>query len=298
MKPTLVILAAGMASRFGRLKQIEGLGPSGETIIDYSIHDAIEAGFGKIVMIIRAQTHAYFSSTFTQKYGHKIQFEFVDQELDFIPSSFTPHPDRTKPWGTGHALLMAKPVVQEPFLVINGDDFYGRESFVRMADYLSKLPLDTPNFCMVGYPLSKTLSEYGTVSRGVCDVNENGCLNTVTERTAIQRVDGRMVYQDADGAHVLAEDTKVSMNFWGFSPYFLDVLENDFISFLQSNSQELTKEFFIPSVVSHLLEKGAKCDVLPCNSEWFGVTYKEDVSSAKERLVSLTKAGVYSSPLA
>ncbi|MDR2906466.1 MAG: nucleotidyltransferase [Bacteroidales bacterium] len=292
---TLVILAAGMASRFGRLKQIEGFGPSGETIIDYSIYDAIQAGFSKIVLIIREATHEHFAKTFTEKYGDKIKFEFVDQELSKIPAGIEYLPEREKPWGTGHAVLMAKDVVEGPFSVINGDDFYGREAFVKMIEHL-KVIENTNNFCMVGYMLNKTLSEFGTVSRGVCVLDEQHHLKSILECTTIQRKNGKIVTDEA-GLQELPESTVVSMNFWGFQKAHFAVLEQGFEDFLKERSKELKSEYFIPLLASSLMEKGADCDVLSTNAEWFGVTYKEDVANVKQRLAELTERGIYPTPV-
>ncbi|MCL2413961.1 MAG: sugar phosphate nucleotidyltransferase [Bacteroidales bacterium] len=301
---TLVILAAGMASRFGSLKQIEGLGPSGETIIDYSIYDAIHAGFSKIVLVIREATHDHFAKTFTEKYGNKIKLEFVDQELHKIPNGFEYLPEREKPWGTGHAVLMAKDAVEGPFVVINGDDFYGREAFedivkyFRMDDRRDAMHcVSTGNFCMVGYALNKTLSDFGTVSRGVCELDENQRLKSITERISIQRVNDKIEYSDETGAHELPEDSKVSMNFWGFQKQHFDVLEQGFKDFLNERSKELKSEYYIPTLASLLMQKGAPCDVLSSNAQWFGITYKEDVAEAKQRLAELTEKGIYPTPI-
>jgi len=298
---TLVILAAGMASRYGSLKQIEGLGPSGETIIDYSIYDAIHAGFSKIVLIIREATHEHFAKTFTEKYGHKIQFEFVDQELHKIPAGFEYLPEREKPWGTGHAVLMAKDAVEGPFVVINGDDFYGREAFEGIVKYFSRGDAriaPTSNFCMVGYTLDKTLSDFGTVSRGICEMNENRHLQAVTECTTIQRQNEKIIYTNEAGhTHELPENTIVSMNFWGFQKAHFDVLEQGFKEFLTHRSKELKSEYFIPLVASLLIKQGINCDVLSSDAEWFGVTYKEDAPNVKQRLATLTEQGVYPTPI-
>ena len=301
---TLVILAAGMASRFGSLKQIEGLGPSGETIIDYSIYDAIHAGFSKIVLVIREATHDHFAKTFTEKYGDKIKLEFVDQELHKIPKGFEYLPEREKPWGTGHAVLMAKDAVEGPFVVINGDDFYGREAFEDIVKYFrtddcrdAMHCVSTGNFCMVGYALNKTLSDFGTVSRGVCELDENQRLKTITERVSIQRVNGKIEYTDETGTHELPENSKVSMNFWGFQKQHFDVLEQGFKDFLNERSKELKSEYYIPTLASLLMEKGSHCDVLSSDAQWFGITYKEDVAEAKQRLAELTAKGIYPTPI-
>jgi NDP-sugar pyrophosphorylase family protein len=297
---TLVILAAGMASRFGSLKQIEGLGPSGETIIDYSIYDAIRAGFSKIVLVIREATHEHFAKTFTEKYGHKIKFEFVDQELHKIPKGFEYLPEREKPWGTGHAVLMAKDAVEGPFVVINGDDFYGFEAFSDIVKYLGrgeKIFAPTNDFCMVGYALNKTLSDFGTVSRGVCELDETNRLKNIIERVSIQRVNGKIEYSDETGTHQLPENSIVSMNFWGFQKSHFEVLEQGFKDFLNERSKELKSEYYIPTLASLLMQKNSHCNVLSSNAEWFGITYKEDVSEAKQRLKNLTEKGIYPTPI-
>ncbi len=292
---TLVILAAGMASRFGRLKQIEGFGPSGETIIDYSIYDAIHAGFKKIVLVIREATHDHFAQTFIEKYGDKVKFEFVDQELHKIPAGFDYLPEREKPWGTGHAVLMAKEVVDGPFVVINGDDFYSREAFVKMIEHLKTIE-NTNKFCMIGYMLNKTLSDFGTVSRGICELDEQQHLKSILECTTIQRKNGKIV-ADETGTHELPENTVVSMNFWGFQKAHFEVLEQGFKDFLRERSKELKSEYFIPLLASFLMKQGADCDVLSTNAEWFGVTYKEDVPGVKQRLAELAAQGVYPTPV-
>jgi NDP-sugar pyrophosphorylase family protein len=293
---TLVILAAGMASRFGSLKQIEGLGPSGETIIDYSIYDAIRAGFSNIVLVIREATHEHFAKTFTEKYGDKIKLEFVDQELHKIPTGFEYLPNREKPLGTGHAVLMAKDVVEGAFVVINGDDFYGREAFSTIVQYFKKNE-NTTNFCMVGYALNKTLSDFGTVSRGVCELDEQQRLKAITERVSIQRVNREIVYSDETGLHELPENSIASMNFWGFQKSHFEVLDQGFKDFLYERSKELKSEYYIPFLASLLMQKGVDCNVLTSDAEWFGVTYREDVPEVKQRLMKLTEQGVYPTPV-
>lgn len=293
---TLVILAAGMASRFGSLKQIEGLGPSEETIIDYSIYDAIQTGFSKIVLVIREATHEHFVKTFTEKYGDKIKLEFVDQELHKIPTGFDYLPEREKPWGTGHAVLMAKDVVDEPFVMINGDDFYGREAFTAIVKHFQEIE-NTNNFCMVGYALNKTLSDFGAVSRGVCELDENHCLRAINERVAIQRTGEKIAYTDETGTHELPENTLVSMNFWGFQKSHFDVLEQGFKDFLNGRSKELKSEYYILNLAATLIRQGVECNVLSADAEWFGVTYKADVPEVKQRLAQLTEQGVYPTPV-
>ena len=255
MKPTLLVLAAGMGSRYGSLKQIDPVGPSGETIIDYSIFDAIRAGFGKVVFIIRKSFEQDFKDIFISKLQAHIPVEYVFQEIDSIPEGLTISPERTKPWGTAHAILMAKDVIHEPFAVINGDDFYGSGAFQTMADYLVSLTPDQQNqYSLVGYQVGNTMSENGTVSRGVCLADEQSFLVSVTERTNIQYTHGGIAYSDNDGAFVfLKPETLVSMNFWGFTPEYFRQTEPMFADFVKENNDSLKAEFYIPSAVDSLV---------------------------------------------
>jgi UTP-glucose-1-phosphate uridylyltransferase len=299
-KPTLLVLAAGMGSRYGSLKQIDPVGPSGETIIDYSIYDAARAGFGKVVFIIRKSFEQDFKDIFISKLQPHIPVEYVFQEIENIPAGIGISPERTKPWGTAHAILMAKDVINEPFAVINGDDFYGAAAFQTMADYLVSLTPDQQNqYSLVGYQVGNTMSENGTVSRGVCLADENQFLVSVTERTNIQYTDGGIAYTDGDGAFVfLKPETLVSMNFWGFTPEYFRQTESMFIDFLKANTDSLKAEFYIPSAVDSLVSKGkAKVKVLQSDAKWFGVTYKEDKPLVIEKLAQLIKSGVYPSQL-
>ena len=295
-KPTLLVLAAGMGSRYGSLKQIDPVGPSGETIIDYSIYDAIRAGFGKVVFIIRKSFEQDFKDIFITKLQPHIQVEYVFQEIDKLPEGLTVSTERTKPWGTAHAVLMAKDVIHEPFAVINGDDFYGSGAFQTMADYLKSLTADTQNqYSLVGYQVGNTMSDHGTVSRGVCQEDENEFLLSVTERTNIQYVDGGIAYQEADGATTfLNPETLVSMNFWGFTPEYFKQTEALFSDFVKANSDSLKAEFYIPFAIDNLINSSsASVKVLRSDAKWFGVTYKEDKPLVIEKLAQLVKAGVY-----
>jgi len=299
MKPTLFVLAAGMGSRYGGLKQLDGVGPSGETIMDYSIYDAVNAGFGKLVFVIRKSFEVDFREKIVSKYEKKIPVELVFQELDYLPEGFTPHPDRVKPWGTNHAVMMGKDVIKEPFAVINADDFYGRESFGVLANYLTSLNGSENKYCMVGYRVGNTLSESGTVARGVCETDAEGYLTGVVERTQVMRIDGKVSYKDENDQWVSIDDnTPVSMNMWGFTPDYFTYSEDYFIQFLKENANNLKAEFFIPLLVNHLIVNGkVNVKVLDTPSKWFGVTYAEDRQGVVERLKELAANEVYPSPL-
>lgn len=296
MKPTLVILAAGMASRYGSMKQVQSFGPGGETIMDYSIYDAIRAGFGKVVFIIRAQYAAQFQSIFEPKLKGLIETEYVFQELDSFTNGYSFPTDRSKPWGTAHAVLCAKEVVKEPFAVINADDFYGRNAFEQAVRFL-QTGCDTRTFGIVGYDLAATLSEHGTVNRGVCQLNEEGDLASITERINIARVNGIITCHDGLAPETLSEDTKVSMNFWCFATSFFDRTATQFANFLNESGQELKSEFFIPLVADQFIQEGGKIKVVPTQSSWFGVTYKEDAPFVQQSLENLINAGEYPSKL-
>lgn len=296
MKPTLVILAAGMASRYGSMKQVQSFGPGGETIMDYSIYDAIRAGFGKVVFIIRAQYAAQFQSIFEPKLKGLIETEYVFQELDSFTNGYSFPTERSKPWGTAHAVLCAKEVVKEPFAVINADDFYGRNAFEQAVRFL-QTGCDTRTFGIVGYDLAATLSEHGTVNRGVCQLNKEGDLASITERINIARVNGIIACQDGLTPETLSEDTKVSMNFWCFATSFFDRTATQFVNFLNDSGQELKSEFFIPLVADQFIQEGGKIKVVPTQSSWFGVTYKEDAPFVQQSLENLINAGEYPSKL-
>jgi len=289
MKPTLYVLAAGMGSRYGGLKQLDGLGPNGETIMDYSIFDAERGGFGKVVFVIRRDFEADFREKIISKYIHKIPVEVVFQDLDNLPEGFTLNPGREKPWGTNHAVLMAKDVIREPFAVINADDFYGRESYAILAEYLSALEGRKNSYCMVGYRVGNTLSESGSVARGVCETNADGYLTGVVERTQVERIDEKVQYKDENGQWVAIDDnTPVSMNMWGFTPDYFTHSEDFFVSFLRENADNLKAEFFIPLAVNHLIVNNkAKVKVLDTPSKWFGVTYADDRQGVVDKIQDL-----------
>ncbi len=298
-KPTLLVLAAGMGSRYGGLKQIDTLGPSGETIIDYSIYDAIRAGFGKVVVVIRKSIEEEFKQVFYKKYSGKINIEYVLQEIEYVPEGAVYNLERVKPWGTAHAVLMAADAIKEPFGVINGDDFYGADAFKQMAMYLSQQANDSKNYCMVGYELARTLSDYGFVARGVCVTDEQGMLTDVTECTQIKRIGSVICYKDAqDVNQPLPDNQIVSMNCWGFTPAFFGDLKVAFAEFIRKNGDNLKAEIYIPSVLSDLIkQREAAVKVLSSDAEWFGVTYKEDRSFVVDRLKKLTVEGIYPTPL-
>lgn len=293
MQPTLLILAAGMASRYGSLKQIQQFGPSGETIIDYSIYDAIRAGFGKIVFIIRENFAEEFKEIFEPKLKGKVETAYVFQNMDAFTEGFDIPADRTKPWGTAHAVLCAKGAINEPFAVINADDFYGRDAFEKMAAFLKNECADD-KYSVVGYELGKTVSDYGFVSRGVCQVSDNGNLATITERTKITVEDGKIAYEEGDKKVELGPKTPVSMNFWGFAPSVFPISEKLFSQFLEQNISNPKSEFFIPIVVDQFIAAGmGSVKVIPTSSQWFGVTYKEDAPGVQASLSALVKNGEY-----
>lgn len=298
MKPTLFILAAGMGSRYGGLKQLDGLGPNGETIMDYSVFDALRAGFGKVVFVIRKDFEEDFRRVVIAKYADKVPCEVCFQSLDKVPAGCAYNPERAKPWGTNHAVLMGKDVINEPFAVINADDFYGKESFEVLARFLEGVEGKKDHYCMVGYRVCNTLSEHGSVSRGVCQTDANRCLTDVVERTNIERKDGTIVFTEDGKDFPLDEHTPVSMNMWGFTPEYFQYSEEAFKDFLAKNGQELKKEFYIPTLVNDLIKAGkAKCEVLDTPSKWFGVTYADDRQMVVDKIQSLVDAGVYPSPL-
>lgn len=294
MKPTLFVLAAGMGSRYGGLKQIDGLGPSGETIMDYSVYDALRAGFGKVVFVIRKDFEEAFRKAVISKYADKVPCEVCFQSVDSVPEGCTYNPERTKPWGTNHAVLMAKDLIKEPFAVINADDFYGRESFQVLADYLKSVEGTTGKYCMVGYRVANTLSENGSVSRGVCATDENGYLTDVVERTKIEKVGDKIIYTEDGVDTEISPNSPVSMNMWGFTPEYFDYVEKAFVEFLKTRGQELKSEFYIPTLVNDMIRNGeATCKVLDTTSKWFGVTYAEDRPQVVMKINNLVKEGVY-----
>jgi UTP-glucose-1-phosphate uridylyltransferase len=297
MQPTLLILAAGMASRYGSMKQTQGFGPSGETIMEYSIYDAIKAGFGKVVFIIRKDFADSFKAVFEPKLKGKIKTSYVYQEMDSFLNG-TPVPEgRTKPWGTGHAVLCAINTIKEPFAVINADDFYGRDAFEKAAAFLNT-ECTEKKFSIIGYELAKTLSEHGTVSRGVCQVDKENNLIGIKERTKIYRDGKKIIYEDEEGIHEVPFNSCVSMNFWCFHPSIFTLTEKLFNRFVKENSHNLKAEFFIPILAEEFIKK-ERCSikVIPCSSQWFGVTYKEDAPIVKATVDKLVADGQYPSSL-
>ena len=298
MQPTLLILAAGMASRYGSMKQTEGFGPSGETIMDYSIYDAIQAGFGKVVFIIRKDFADNFKAIFDNKLKGKIAVEYVFQEMDSFVNAEDMPADRTKPWGTGHAVLCAADVVNEPFAVINADDFYGRDGFVKAAEFL-KNECNEKTWSIIGYTLKNTLSEHGTVSRGVCDTDSNHNLLDINERTKIYRnQQGKVVYEDNGQLVEVDDETPVSMNFWCFHQSVFEVIKKLFSDFPKNNFDNIKAEFFIPIIGDHFIKQGGGAiKVIPTAAQWFGVTYKEDAPEVKASLHKLIADGEYPASL-
>ncbi|MDB5253378.1 MAG: nucleotidyltransferase [Flaviaesturariibacter sp.] len=298
MKPTLVIMAAGMASRYGSMKQIQQFGPGGETIMDYSIFDAIRAGFGKVVFIIRKDFADDFKAIFEPKLQGKIETEYVFQEMDAFLNGYQKPADRVKPWGTSHAILCAKDAVHGPFAVINADDFYGSDSFAKAADFLNN-ECRADVYAMVGYELSNTLSKHGSVSRGVIEVDESHHMVDVNERLKIYRENGRMVYEETDGGKTeLPENAKASMNFWCFHPSLFPFLEEEFKKFLEKSGQELKAEFLIPYTADQFVKTGrGVIKVIPTNAQWFGVTYKEDAPIVTESIARVVSEGAYPAKL-
>ena len=308
MKPTLLVLAAGMGSRYGGLKQMDGLGPNGETIIDYSIYDAVEAGFGKVVYIVREYFKNDMEKHVKEKYsnvkcldGTPLEFQFVTQELDKIPAQFTLNPERVKPWGTAHAVLMGKEVVKEPFAVINGDDYYGKESFKILGDWLRTHEGKTGEYALVGFELDNTLSESGGVSRGIGTADETGYLTDVVEHHKIALAEDGKIYgeNNVTGATVeLAPKALCSMNMWGFTPDYFEKSEQIFTAFLEQNVNELKAEFYIPFAIDSIIKAGTgKCELLATPSRWFGVTFKEDRPGVVAKFQEFADQGVYPSPL-
>lgn len=295
MKPTLLVLAAGMGSRYGGLKQLDGLGPHGETIMDYSIYDALRAGFGKVVFVIRKDIEKEFREKILSKYEGHIAVETVFQAIDNLPAGFICPADRTKPWGTNHAVMMAAGRIDGPFAVINADDFYGAEAYRTIGDFLRTLGGSRGSYCMVAYDLDKTLSENGTVSRGVCGVDAAGCLAGMVERTQIERMpDGRILFHDGGADEELAPDTPVSMNLFGFTPDYFTRSEEYFKVFLREHGTEPKAEFYIPTMVNKLIADGtATMRVLRSGAQWYGVTYKEDKPLLVEAIRRMIAEGRY-----
>ena len=308
MKPTLLVLAAGMGSRYGGLKQMDGLGPNGETIIDYSIYDAVEAGFGKVVYIVRDYFKEQIEEVVKERYknvkcvdGEPIEFQFVSQELHKIPAQFTLNPEREKPWGTAHAVLMGKEVINEPFAVINGDDYYGKESFKILADWLRAHEGKTGEFALIGFELDNTLSESGEVSRGVGAADETGYLTNVVEHHKIARAeDGKIYGQNSSTGETveLADKSLCSMNMWGFTPDYFEKSEGAFTTFLETKGNELKSEFYIPFVIDCMIKDGtARTQLLSTPSRWFGVTFQADRPGVVAKFQEFADKGIYPTPL-
>lgn len=295
-KPTLLVLAAGMGSRYGSLKQMDGVGPNGEAIIDYSVYDAIRAGFGRVVFVIRHSFEKDFREIFTpERFGGKIEVGFVFQELENLPEGFSVPEGREKPWGTNHAVMMAAGEIKGPFAVINADDFYGKSAYQTVADFLRSAEGKKNGYSVVGYRVKNTLSEHGTVSRAECAVDGKGDLTSIVERTDIERkADGKIYYTEAGKDYPLADDTPVSMNMFGFTPDYFEHSEEYFKNFLKENVKNLRAEFYIPTMVNVLVNEGrVKMKVLTTDSQWFGVTYKEDRPMVVAKIQSLIDAGEY-----
>jgi dTDP-glucose pyrophosphorylase len=293
MQPTLLILAAGMASRYGSMKQIQGFGPNGETIMDYSIYDAVRAGFKKVVFIIRKDFAEDFKNIFEPKWKDKVALDYVYQDMRSFTGSYPVPADRTKPWGTAHAVLCAKDAIKEPFAVINADDFYGRDAFEKAAAFLTKDVKDNL-YSIIGYELAKTLSDNGTVSRGVCQVDANNNLVSIAERTKIYEEGGKITYEEGDKKYEVPFDSKVSMNFWCFAPSVFTYTEKIFGEFLTEQGSNLKAEFFIPIIGDKFIQEGkGAIKVIPTGAKWFGVTYKEDAPEVQASLNALISKGEY-----
>ena len=297
---TLLVLAAGMGSRYGGLKQLDSVGPNGETVIDYSVFDAIRAGFNKVVFIIREDFKEEFKLSIGEKFQDRIEVEYAFQKLDELPPGYTIPNDRTKPWGTGHAILSAMQTVRDPFAVINADDFYGQLAYQKIYNYLSEPPVDAlpAKYCMVGYPLKNTLSEHGSVSRGICSVSEDDKLISVRELTHIVKKHSEIFNEVNGEKESLTGDEVVSMNMWGFSPQVFIQLERLFSEFLKENPNVLSSEFYIPFAVDNLIQSGtATVEVLETTEKWFGVTYQEDKVQVQKAILSLIQHGDYPSSI-
>lgn len=296
MKPTLLVLAAGMGSRYGKLKQLDAFGPSGETIIDYSLHDAIQAGFGKVVFIIRDFFREEFESYFKSKLDGRIDVSFVSQELHDLPAGLMPPDGRTKPWGTAHAVWVARNEISEPFGVINADDYYGVASFKQLADFLKTVHLsESPDYAVIAYYLRNTLSDHGTVNRGVCNVDSGGHLVSVKECVKIARgEDGVISYPAGDIRVTLSDEALVSMNMWGFQPSFFDHSNHIIHQFLQDSDMNEGAEIYIPTVIDSLIKNNVlNVKVIDTESDWFGVTYQEDKPFVMQKIQQLISEGVY-----
>jgi len=298
MKPTLLVLAAGMGSRYGGLKQMDPMGPNGETVLDYSVYDAIRAGFGRVVFIIREDFAEAFKNGVGGRFASRIQVDYAFQRLNDLPDGFSVPAGRAKPWGTAHAVRAARDVVREPFAVINADDFYGRDAYDKAASFLAgpSKGNGVAHFAMVGYPLINTLSDHGDVNRGICSCDADGLLTGVEEYLAIQREPDGVIRGNAlDGSRRdIGENTPVSMNFWAFPPSLFAYLEIEFTGFLEKHGGEEKSEFYIPTFVDELIRNGkADCKVLDTNSHWFGVTYPDDKQHVVASISDLIERGEY-----
>jgi len=296
MKPTLLIMAAGIGSRYGGLKQIDQVGPSGEAIIDYSIYDAIRAGFGKVIFIIRRDIENDFREVFEPKLNGRIDFDFVFQELDMVPAGLTVPGERVKPWGTAHAVWVAEKAVNEPFVVINADDFYGSGSYITISDYLMKKNgADDLSYCMMGFNIENTLSDFGTVSRAICNEDNQSFLTSIVERTEIERKGGRIYYKDEEGKDIpMTGKEPVSMNIWGFKPSIFRYIEKHFLDFIRDNLDNIKAELYIPTVINDIVNTGiGSVKILPATDHWFGITYREDKSFAIQHISKMIEDGIY-----
>jgi UTP-glucose-1-phosphate uridylyltransferase len=296
MKTTLLILAAGMGSRYGGMKQVDPFGPSGETITDYSIYDALRAGFDRFVFVISPRMEEEFRTSYIKKFPSHLRVDYVTQSITDIPEGFSLPEERVKPWGTAHAVLMARDAIREPFAVINADDYYGRESYRIMHDFLVRTTGEVPGqYCMVGFELQKTVSEHGSVARGICQVNDQGFLQGMTERTKVYLNKGRIVFEEEDGSvHPLDPKDTVSMNLFGFTPDFFSQIEEIFADFLRENLHNPKAELFIPLVLDRLINSGqVRMSVLRTPDSWFGVTYQEDKPKVLKAIRQLVDSGVY-----
>ena len=292
----LVVMAAGLGSRFGGIKQMTGVGPNNEFIIDYSVYDAIQAGFEKVVFIIRNDIYDDFRNTIGKRIENKIKVEYVFQDMSDIPTGFSVPSDRVKPWGTGHAVLSARNVVDDNFIVINADDFYGRESFIRIAEFLKNVDKNSKNYCMVSYKLINTISEYGSVSRGICEVVDNKLVD-INERTNILNSNGNLVYID-NGEHYIDNNALVSVNFWGFTPCVFEDAYKYFVDFFETNIDLSKSEFYLPTIVKKSINEGiSTVTVLETSSKFSGMTYKEDREQLSNYICSLVDSGVYPNKL-
>jgi len=292
----LVVMAAGLGSRFGGIKQMTGVGPNEEFIIDYSVYDAIKAGFKKVVFIIREDIYSDFRNTIGKRIENKIDVEYVFQDINNIPLGFSVPSDRVKPWGTGHAVLSAKDVIDDNFIVINADDFYGRESFVKIASFLKNVDRSSKEYSMVSYKLINTMSDFGSVSRGICNVVD-GKLIDINERTNIVKKDGKLIYIE-DGEHLIDNDALVSVNLWGFTPMMFEDASRYFIEFFNENSDLSKKEFYLPTIVKKSIDEGiASVTVLETGAKFSGMTYKEDREELSRYICDLVRDGVYPNKL-